>query len=272
MFIWIVIILLTVFLDQLTKYLTVFFLKPIDTLPIIKDVIHLTYVENPGAAFGMMKDARWLFMTVSTVAIIGLSIYLFKKKSQTKLENIALCFIIGGGIGNMIDRVALGYVVDMIDFRLIDFAVFNVADSFVCIGAGLLMLFIILTGVKEWKAEKNAKTSSDTNPDTPDDLDDDLGGYAYITPPDTDPQASPLGGGGMVACDRDGEGETSESPEPPVGEGAPLPSENPSDESPDTNPETPTLDTVGESIALPTDTETNPETNTPNEEQTHDES
>ena len=240
MFIWIVIILLTVFLDQLTKYLTVFFLKPIDTLPIIKDVIHLTYVENPGAAFGMMKDARWLFMTVSTVAIIGLSIYLFKKKSQTKLENTALCFIIGGGIGNMIDRVALGYVVDMIDFRLIDFAVFNVADSFVCIGAGLLMLFIILTGVKEWKAEKLAKSEiasdqaspfgggvaegdgegeTSESPDTPDDLDDDLGGYAYITPP-----------------------------------------------------ETPTPDPVGESIALPTDTETNPETNTPNEERTHDES
>ncbi len=157
MFLWIAIMVLAVFLDQITKYLTILFLKPIDTLPIIKDVIHLTYVENTGAAFGMMKDARWLFMTVSTVAIIALLIYLFKKKTQSKLENLAIAFIVGGGIGNMIDRIFLGYVVDMIDFRLINFAVFNVADSFVCVGAGLLMLYIILTGVQEYKEEKARK-------------------------------------------------------------------------------------------------------------------
>ena len=125
MLIWLAVIIVTVFLDQLTKYLTVLHLKPIDTLPIIEDVLHLTYVENTGAAFGMMKDQRWLFMIVSTVAIIALLIYLFKKKTQPKLENLAIAFIVGGGIGNMIDRVVLGYVVDMIDFRLINFAVFN---------------------------------------------------------------------------------------------------------------------------------------------------
>ncbi|MBE6557499.1 MAG: signal peptidase II [Ruminococcaceae bacterium] len=157
MFLWIAIMVLAIFLDQLTKYLTILFLKPIDTLPIIEDVVHLTYVENTGAAFGMMKDQRWLFMVVSTVAIIALLIYLFRKKTQSKLENLAIAFIVGGGIGNMIDRVVLGYVVDMIDFRLINFAVFNVADSFVCVGAGLLMLYIILTGVKEYKEEKARK-------------------------------------------------------------------------------------------------------------------
>ena len=163
---WIAIILLTVVLDQITKYLTVFYLKPIDTLPIIKDVIHLTYVENPGAAFGMMKNSRWLFMTVSTVAIVGLLVYLFKKKSHSKLENISLAFIIGGGIGNMIDRVALGYVVDMIDFRLINFAVFNVADSFVCVGAGLLMIYIIRVCIAEYKAQPTvAQTDTDTDAD-----------------------------------------------------------------------------------------------------------
>ena len=157
MFLWIAIMVLAVFLDQLTKYLTVLCLKPIDTLPIIEDVIHLTYVENPGAAFGMMKDQRWLFMVVSSVAIVALLIYLFKKKTQHWMENLAIAFIVGGGIGNMIDRVILGYVVDMIDFRLIDFAVFNVADSFVCVGAGLLMLYIILSGVQEYKEEKARK-------------------------------------------------------------------------------------------------------------------
>lgn len=169
MFLWIAIMVLAVFLDQLTKYLTILFLKPVDTLPIIEDVLHLTYVENTGAAFGMMKNQRWLFMIVSTVAIIALLIYLFKKKTQPKLENLAIAFIVGGGIGNMIDRVLLGYVVDMIDFRLINFAVFNVADSFVCVGAGLLMLYIILSGVKEYKEEKARKLALAEGEDVTDD-------------------------------------------------------------------------------------------------------
>ncbi|MBE6585164.1 MAG: signal peptidase II [Ruminococcaceae bacterium] len=162
MFLWIAIMVVVVFLDQITKYLTILFLKPIDTLPIIKDVVHLTYVENTGAAFGMMKNQRWLFMIISTVAIVALLIYLFKKKTQSKLENLSIAFIVGGGIGNMIDRIFLGYVVDMIDFRLINFAVFNVADSFVCVGAGLLMLYILVTGVKEYKEEKARKLTLET--------------------------------------------------------------------------------------------------------------
>ncbi|MBQ9780826.1 MAG: signal peptidase II [Clostridia bacterium] len=157
MFLWIAIMVLVIFLDQLTKYLTILFLKPIPTFPIIEDIIHLTYVENTGAAFGMMKNQRWLFMIVSTVAIIALLVYLFKKKTQPKIENLSIAFIVGGGIGNMIDRIFLGYVVDMIDFRLINFAVFNVADSFVCVGAGLLMLYIILTCIQEYKEEKAKK-------------------------------------------------------------------------------------------------------------------
>ena len=154
MFVWLAIIAVTIFLDQITKYLTVLYLKPVDTVPIIEDVIHLTYVENTGAAFGMMKDARWLFMTVSTLAIIGILIYMFAKRPTAKLENLSLAFIVGGGIGNMIDRTLLGYVVDMIDFRLINFAVFNVADSFVCVGAGLMILYLVRAMIQETKAEK----------------------------------------------------------------------------------------------------------------------
>lgn len=156
MFIWLAIIAVTVFLDQITKYLTIFFLKPIDTLPLIEDVLHLTYVENTGAAFGMMKDARWVFMVISTLAIVGILVYMFWKRPSDKLMCVSLSFIVGGGIGNMIDRTLLGYVVDMIDFRLINFAVFNVADSFVCVGAGLMILQLILEMVRESKAEKAA--------------------------------------------------------------------------------------------------------------------
>lgn len=154
MFVWLAIIAVSVFLDQITKYLTIFYLKPIDTLPIIQDVLHLTYVENTGAAFGMMKDSRWVFMLLSTVAIVGILVYMFWKRPTDKLLCVSLSFIVGGGIGNMIDRTLLGYVVDMIDFRLINFAVFNVADSFVCVGAGMMMLYLILDTIRESKAER----------------------------------------------------------------------------------------------------------------------
>ena len=171
MLIWLAVIIVTVFLDQLTKYLTVLHLKPIDTLPIIEDVLHLTYVENTGAAFGMMKDARWVFMVTSTVAIIGILGYMIhrvyiKKEKMPWMEALSLSLIVGGGIGNMIDRTMLGYVVDMIDCRFINFAVFNVADSFVCIGAGLMILYLIILTVKEYKAEKAAKQALAEGEDT----------------------------------------------------------------------------------------------------------
>lgn len=149
-----VIILVGIFLDQLTKLLTANLMDLYESIPIIKDVIHITYVQNTGAAFGMMKDSRWLFMIVSTVMIIGLSLYLYLGHAESRLYGISIAMIVSGGIGNMIDRIALGYVVDMIDFTLIDFAVFNGADSFVCVGAGLLILALILDIIKETKEKK----------------------------------------------------------------------------------------------------------------------
>ena len=159
MLIWFAVIIVTVFLDQLTKYYTVLHLKPIDTYPIIEDVLHLTYVENTGAAFGMMKDARWVFMVTSTLAIIGILGYMIwrtyiKKEKLHWMEALSLSFIVGGGIGNMIDRTALGYVVDMIDCRFINFAVFNVADSFVCVGAGLMILYLVVLTAQDYKDSK----------------------------------------------------------------------------------------------------------------------
>lgn len=144
-----VIILGIVIIDQLTKYLTVRYLMPVGDVPIIPNVIHLTYVENIGAAFGMMKDYRWIFMTASSVAIVGIYVFLVLYGIKIKpLLGVSLSFIAGGGIGNMIDRIFLKYVVDFINFELIDFAVFNGADSFICIGAGLMILYIILYETK----------------------------------------------------------------------------------------------------------------------------
>ena len=148
------IIIFGVVIDQLTKLLAVIFLKPVDTVPIINDVIHLTYHTNRGMAFGMLKDARWVFITVSLITIIAMLAWLYSGRTKGRLYMYSICLIVSGGIGNMIDRIALGEVIDFIDFRLINFAIFNGADSFVCIGAGLLILALIRDIIKEAKEKK----------------------------------------------------------------------------------------------------------------------
>ena len=149
-----IVIIVGIILDQLTKYLAVKYLAPVDTVPLINGVIHLTYVENPGAAFGMLAGMPWIFNTFSIVTCIVIAFYLYLGHADNKLYAISLSMIVSGGIGNLIDRLSLGYVVDFIDFRLINFAVFNGADSFVCIGAGILILALIIDLKKEMKAEK----------------------------------------------------------------------------------------------------------------------
>ena len=161
LFVWLVIMVLIVFADQLTKYLTILFLKPVGDVPLWQDVFHLTYVENRGAAFGMLDDQRWVFLVISTVAIVAILVYLIWKKPTDKLQCLSLCFIVGGGIGNMIDRIALGYVVDFIYVALIDFAVFNIADCFVCVGVGLLIYLTVLDVIRETKAQKKQEAKSD---------------------------------------------------------------------------------------------------------------
>ena len=148
-----VMIVVGILLDQLTKLLVVKFIPLENTVPLIRDVLHLTYIRNRGAAFGMLDDKRWIFIVLSTIAIIGISLYLYLGHAQNKLYAVALSLIVSGGIGNMIDRIALGYVVDFIDFRAFDFWkwIFNGADSFVCVGAGLLVLALILDIIKEYK-------------------------------------------------------------------------------------------------------------------------
>ena len=141
-------------LDQLTKMLATRDLKPVGTVPNIEDAVHLTYHMNKGAAFGMMADSRWIFMVISTVAIIAMGYYLYAGLSEKRIYTVSVAMIISGGIGNMIDRIAIGAVVDFIDFRIIDFAIFNGADSFVCVGAAILMLALILDIVREAKEKK----------------------------------------------------------------------------------------------------------------------
>ena len=144
-------------LDQVSKLLILNFLYE-DQVVLIPGVLRFTYVENRGMAFGMLSDHRWVFMLLSVLGIAAIGAYMWFYVKD-RLGRIALSLIIGGGIGNMIDRVAYGFVVDFIDFYLFDFWVwvFNIADSAVCIGAGLFMLYIILDTVKEIKKQKSAK-------------------------------------------------------------------------------------------------------------------
>ena len=146
-----------IILDQITKWLSAEFLSKIETFPIIKGVLHLTYVENRGAAFGMFADKRWVFMITSTVMIVVLSAYLYLGLSENKLYAVSISMIISGGIGNMIDRIALGSVIDFIEVTFVDFAIFNGADSFVCVGAGMLVLAMVLDIIKEAKSAKEQK-------------------------------------------------------------------------------------------------------------------
>lgn len=140
----ILIIILSVILDQVTKWLAVTKLKPIDTYPIIEDVFHLTYRTNTGAAFSMLKDKTNFLAVMSIIIIVVLALYLITLMRQGKVNllQVSIAMILGGAVGNMIDRVRLGYVIDFFDFRLIDFAVFNVADSFMVVGTILFGIAI----------------------------------------------------------------------------------------------------------------------------------
>lgn len=157
MLVWILVAVGAVLLDQASKLLVVKFLDPEEPFVVIKGLFRFTYVENDGAAFGMLDDHRWVFMVLSVLGIAALCFYLWKFTPPSRLANVAISFIIGGGIGNMIDRVRLGYVIDFIDFYALPNVwkwVFNVADSFVCVGAGLLILYLVLDIIKDGKAKK----------------------------------------------------------------------------------------------------------------------
>lgn len=143
-----------ILVDLITKLLVEGLMEYGQSVTLIPGVLNLTYVRNKGAAFGMLSDNRWVFMIISTVAIIGIAIYLFGFCKERMLLKVGLSLIISGGIGNMIDRTFYGYVIDMIDFHIIWKWVFNVADACVCVGAGIVVLSLILDIIKETKSKK----------------------------------------------------------------------------------------------------------------------
>ncbi|MBR2334674.1 MAG: signal peptidase II [Clostridia bacterium] len=155
----VLLIIASVVLDQVSKLLVVANMELGQSIDVIPGIFRFTYIHNEGAAFGSMADSRWIFMILSSVAIIAILVYMFWKKPQSKLLRAALILVAGGGIGNMIDRIFLGYVIDFLDFCAFPnlwMWIFNVADACVCIGAGLLALWMILDIIKDEKAKKAA--------------------------------------------------------------------------------------------------------------------
>ena len=142
--------LLVVLLDYITKRIVSGNMVLYQSIPVIKGVFNITYVKNTGASFGMMAGARWFFVAVTVILIAAVIYYAVKNKITDKLFLVSASFVVGGGIGNLIDRIATGAVVDFFDFCLINFAIFNVADCFVVVGAILMAIYYI----KEEKTKK----------------------------------------------------------------------------------------------------------------------
>lgn len=134
---------LCILLDQITKHFAYSSLRTGGSIEILDGIFRLNYCENRGAAFGILQNKLWLFVII-TVVILGAVIYfMIKKKPKNKLLVISLTMLTGGALGNFIDRIFRGYVVDFLDFCLINFPIFNVADCFVVIGAILLAIYIL---------------------------------------------------------------------------------------------------------------------------------
>lgn len=140
-----------VLLDRWSKIWAQEVLMKLETIPLINNVFHLTYVENTGAAFSILRGKVGFLIVFTGLVLLGLFVFLVIsiKKKESKVLLIALAMVIGGAIGNMYDRIFLGYVVDYFDFRLINFAVFNVADVFVVCGSILLGIYLIFIDGKE---------------------------------------------------------------------------------------------------------------------------
>lgn len=139
-----------VVIDQISKFYAQTLLQGGPSIPLIKGVFHLTYARNTGAAFSILEGNQFLLKGVTTLIMFFLIGYLYKmtKEKGQILFKISLAFILGGGIGNLIDRIRLDYVIDYFDFTLINFAIFNVADSFVVVGTILLGYLLVFNKIE----------------------------------------------------------------------------------------------------------------------------
>lgn len=141
--------------DQLFKYWVVSHIPLEGYVELIPGVLGLTHIRNTGMAFSMLSGHTWVLAVVSG-AVAALLVWLLFKGRFTGWEKLGLALVLGGDVGNLIDRAFLGYVVDMLNPEFVRFAVFNLADSFIDVGAVLFCLLYILRSLREEKAKKAA--------------------------------------------------------------------------------------------------------------------
>jgi len=174
---------LVVLLDQISKIIVVNGIALGENVTVIEGVLNFTFVENRGAAFGMLSEHRWVFMVMSVLAIIGISLFLWKEKPKSFWIKTPLAFVLGGGVGNMIDRTFRGSVVDFIEADFVvypefslegglsvtlrDFPIFNVADCFITVGCVALICYLLFcelpAEIKKEKAKSAVAENASTN-------------------------------------------------------------------------------------------------------------
>lgn len=146
--------------DQIIKLLVIQYLKPIQYIDVIEGVLRFRYVENSGAIFGSFAT-HTLVLTIFSIILLGVTIFfLVTNKQKSKIINFCLLLMISGGIGNIIDRIRLHYVVDFIEPLFVDFAVFNFADCLVTVGAFTLIIYLIVDMIKDSKNTTKSNTEN----------------------------------------------------------------------------------------------------------------
>lgn len=154
--------------DLILKYLVSSNLRLGQSIDMIPGILRLTYVQNRGMAFGWLSDSRWVFLLLSTVLILILFYFIAFVKGHSRMSYVSAALMLAGGVGNMVDRLTLGYVVDYIDFYLIPawIWVFNLADVAICIGVFLYAVSLLFFDKKAGHppvSEQSAAKNSDGN-------------------------------------------------------------------------------------------------------------
>lgn len=148
-------------LDQVTKWIVLQKMSLYESIPLWDDVFYITSHRNRGAAFGILQEQQWLFIIVTLLVVAGIIIYLTRIGKEQPLMSWSLALILGGAVGNLIDRVRMGEVVDFLDFRLIHYPIFNIADSAIVIGV-IIMVYLTLKSPGTDQDERFSKEVGDS--------------------------------------------------------------------------------------------------------------
>lgn len=133
--------LITLIIDRLVKYYIETSMHLGQSIPVIDNIFHITYVLNPGAAFGILENQRWFFIAICVAICIGVAIFYKSLQRESIMFRYGLGLLLGGAIGNLIDRIQTGFVTDFLDFRI--WPVFNIADIGICVGAGMIVFALL---------------------------------------------------------------------------------------------------------------------------------